>query len=64
MKRIINPSSLFFLLTLSGSCATVQVSREAQSGRSALKSGQPKEAFQQFEAAAAQNPNYTTRFTL
>ena len=55
---------MVFLLILSGSCTTVQVSRDVQSGRSALKLGQLKEALQQFEAAAAQNPNYTTRFTL
>ena len=64
MKKIFNLSSMVFLLILSGSCTTVQVSRDVQSGRSALKLGQPKEALQQFEAAAAQNPNYTTRFTL
>jgi len=64
MKRIIDLSSVFFLLIFVSGCATVQVSREVQSGRSALKLGQPKEALTQFEAAAAQDPNYTTRFTL
>ena len=64
MKRIIDLSSLFFLLIFAGGCATIQVSREVQSGRSALKLGQPKEALTHFEAAAAQDPNYTTRFTL
>ncbi len=64
MKRIIDLSSVFFLLIFAGSCATIQVSTEVQSGRSALKLGQPKEALTQFEAAAAQDPNYTTRFTL
>ena len=64
MKRIIDLSSIFFLLIFAGSCATIQVSVKVQSGRSALKLGQPKEALTQFEAAAAQDPNYTTRFTL
>jgi len=64
MKRTIDLSSVIFLLIFVSGCATVQVSREVQSGRSALKLGQPKEALTQFEAAAAQDPNYTTRFTL
>jgi len=64
MKRIIDLSSLFFLLIFAGGCATIQVSREVQSGRSALKLTQPKAALTHFEAAAAQDPNYTTRFTL
>lgn len=64
MKRIIDLSSVFFLLILVGGCTTIQVSREVQSGRSALKLNQPKEALTHFEAAAAQDPNYTTRFTL
>ncbi len=64
MKRIIDLSSIFFLLTLVSGCATIQVSTDVQSGRSALKLGQPKEALTQFAAAAAQDPNYTTRFTL
>jgi len=64
MKRIIDLSSVFCLLIFVSGCATVKVSREVQSGRSALKLGQPKEALTHFEAAAAQDPNYTTRFTL
>ena len=64
MKRIIDLSSVFFLLIFAGSCATIRVSTEVQSGRSALKLGQPKEALTQFEAAAAQDSNFTTRFTL
>ncbi len=64
MKRIIDLSSVFFLLILVGGCATIQVSRNVQSGRSALKLGESKEALAQFEAAAAQDPNYMTRFTL
>jgi len=54
----------FFVLFFLSSCATVQVSKDVQSGRRALKLGQPKEALTHFEAAAAQEPNYTTRFTL
>ncbi len=63
MKRIIDLSSVFFLLIFVGGCTTIQVSREVQSGRSALTLNQPKEALARFEAAAAQGPNYTTRFT-
>jgi len=54
---------LFVLFFLS-SCTTLQVSEDVQSGRRALMLGQPKEALTHFEAAAAQEPNYTTRFTL
>ena len=64
MKRIIDLYAIFFLLIFAGGCATIQVSTDVQSGRSALKLGQPKEALTYFEAAAAQDPNYTTRFTL
>jgi len=64
MKRYFDLGSLFFLLIFVGGCATIQVSVDVQSGRSALKLGQPKEALTHFEAAAAQDPNYTTRFTL
>ena len=64
MRRFFDLCSFLIVLISVGSCATVQVSREVQSGRSALKLGQPKEALTHFEAAAAQDPNYTTRFTL
>jgi len=64
MKRIINLGSIVFLFIFAGGCATIQVSTDVQSGRSALKLGQPKEALIHFEAAAVQDPNYTTRFTL
>jgi tetratricopeptide (TPR) repeat protein len=64
MKRFFDISSILIILISIASCATIQVSRQVQSGRSALKLNQPKEALTYFEAAAAQNPNYTTRFTL
>ena len=64
MRRIFYFCSSVLLLNLLSGCTTIQVSREVQSGRSALKLNQPKEALTHFEAAAAQNPNYTTRFTL
>ncbi len=54
----------FFVLIFLSSCATVQVSKNVQSGRRALKLNEPKEALTHFEAAARVNPNYTTRFTL
>jgi len=64
MKRFFYLCPSVFFLILVSSCATIQVSREVQSGRSALKLNQPKAALTHFEAAAAQDPNYTTRFTL
>ena len=64
MKHYFDIGSLIFVLLSVGSCATIQLSREVQSGRSALKLNQPKEALAYFEAAAAQDPSYTTRFTL
>jgi len=64
MKRFFDVGLLLIVLISVGSCATIQVSREVQSGRSALKLNQPKAALTHFEAAAAQDPNYTTRFTL
>jgi len=54
----------FFVVLFLSSCATLQVSKDVQSGRRALKLGQPKEALTHFEAAARVDPNYTTRFTL
>ena len=51
------------LLFLS-SCATLNVAKDVQSGRNALKLGQPKAAITHFEAAAQSNPNYLTDFTL
>ena len=64
MKIFYNYAVPVFGLFFLSSCATIQVSREVQSGRSALKLNQPKAALAHFEAAAAQDPNYTTRFTL
>ncbi len=54
---------LFVLFFLS-SCATLQVSRDVQSGRTALKLDQPKEALTHFEAAGQTDPDYLTDFTL
>jgi len=64
MNFSFNYAMPFFVLFFLSSCATVQVSKDVQSGRTALMLGQPKEALTHFEAAAAQDPNYTTRFTL
>jgi len=64
MKRFFGISSILIVLISIASCATIQVSRQVQSGRGALKLNQPKEALTHFETAAAQDPNYTTRFTL
>jgi len=61
---IVASFSFVIPLIFAGSCTTIQVSTDVQSGRSALKLGQPKEALTYFEAAAAQDPNYSTRFTL
>jgi len=54
----------FFVLFFLSSCATLQVARDVQSGRTALKLGQPKEAITHFEAAGQTDPDYITDFTL
>jgi len=54
----------FFVLFFLSSCATLRVARDVQSGRTALKLGQPKEALTHFEAAAQLDPDYITDFTL
>ncbi len=64
MNFSFNYAMPFFVLFFLSSCATIQVSKDVQSGRTALMLGQPKEALTHFEAAAALDPNYTTRFTL
>ncbi len=64
MNFSFNYAMPFFVLFFLSSCATVQVSKDVQSGRTALMLGQPKEALTHFEAAAALDPNYTTHFTL
>ncbi len=64
MKFFFNYAMPFFLFFSLSSCTTVQVSKDVQSGRAALKQGRPEEALTHFEAAARQDPSYTTRFTL
>ncbi len=64
MKSFFNFFLLFLFVIILSSCTTLQVSREVQSGRTALKLDKPKAALTHFEAAATQDPNYTTRFTL
>lgn len=54
--------SSFLFLFLSG-CVAMEVAREVQSGRAALRVGSPKAAIPHFEAAARLNPNYVTNFT-
>ncbi len=54
----------FFVLFFLSSCVTLQVARDVQSGRTALKLGQPKEAITHFEAAGQSDPDYITDFTL
>jgi len=64
MKFFFNYAMPFFLFCSLSSCTTVQVSKDVQSGRAALKQGRPEEALTHFEAAARRDPSYTTRFTL
>ncbi len=64
MREIFRASAVCGLLFIAAGCTTIRVSVEVQSGRRALEMAEPKQALQQFEAAAAANPNYTTRFTL
>ena len=44
-------------------CASMQVAREVQSGRAALRVSNPKAAIPHFEEAARLNPAYITDFT-
>ena len=53
-----------FVLVFLSSCATLQVAQDVQSGRTALKLGQPKAAITHFEAAGQSDPDYLTDFTL
>ena len=64
MKRIFNFGPQFLLFIFISSCTTLQVAQDVQSGRTALKLGEPKEAITHFEAAAQSNPDYKTDFTL
>ncbi len=50
-------------LLLNG-CVAMQVAREVQSGRAALRVGAPKNAIPHFEAAARLDPDYIADFTL
>ena len=54
---------LYALLAFSG-CVTLDVAREVQAGRSALRVGNPQAAIPHFEAAARQRPEYVTDFTM
>ena len=56
--------ALVLVFIFISSCATLQVSTDVQSGRTALKLDQPKEAITHFEAAALSNPDYITDFTV
>ncbi len=50
--------ALVLVFIFVSSCATLQVSKDVQSGRRALKLDQPKEALTYFEAADRVDPNY------
>ena len=56
-------SSFLSLFLLSG-CAAMKVERDVQSGRIAMKLGNPKAAIPHFEAAAQLDPDYITDFTI
>lgn len=64
MRLTMRYAMRFFVLLFLSSCTTLQVSEDVQSGRRALKLGQPEEALSHFEAAATLEPNYANRFTL
>ncbi len=64
MKRIFNFGSLFLVFIFVSGCATLQVSRDVQSGRIAMQLENPNVAIPHFEAAAQADPNYITDFTL
>lgn len=61
MRKIARASAVAVLF-LTG-CASMQVAKEVQSGRMALRLSDPKAAAQHFEQAGALNPNYITDFT-
>ena len=54
----------FLFLIFSGGCASFEVAREVQSGRAALRLGNPRAAISHFDAAARLDPDYITDFTL
>ena len=56
-------TSLLFSFVLNG-CVAMQVEREVQSGRTALRLGNPKAAIPYFETAAGLDPDYITNFSL
>ncbi len=64
MKISFSYAMPLFILFFLSSCATLQVSRDVQSGRRALGLNQPKEALTHFEAAGQSDPDYLTNFTL
>jgi len=57
-------AALVLVFIFVSSCATLQVSKEVQSGRIAMHIENPKAAIPHFEAAAQEDPNYITDFTL
>jgi tetratricopeptide (TPR) repeat protein len=54
---------VFVFAFLGCSTTTMQVAKEVQSGRMALRLSDPKAAIPHFEEAARQNPDYITDFT-
>ena len=51
-------------MPLLSACASFKVESEIQSGRSALRYGDPKVALTHFQRAADLDPDYLTDFTL
>lgn len=62
-ENLLFPLVLISFFLLSG-CVSMEVSREVQSGRAALRLGNPQAAISHFEAATRIDPNYISNFTL
>lgn len=57
--KILGICGLFFL----SGCTAMEVARQVQSGRAALRVGSPKAAIPHFEAGARLSPDYITNFS-
>ena len=64
MKLSLSYTLPFLVLFFLGSCVSLQVGRELQGGRTALRLGNPEAAVPHFEAVSRLNPDYITHFTL
>ncbi len=64
MSRLPHFRWMFLFIVLLSGCVSLEMTKEVQSGRNALRLGKAKEAIPYFEAAARTDPSYVTGFTL